>query len=104
MRFMRISSSKRGYVQTSFFTATPRSIGAGRVNRTDETRLGENGGPSRGRASHPGVSAWGSPRRSPKTPRNGGKSAVGARSGRGFSGVADYLAERAVDRDALARA
>lgn len=76
-----------------------RTARPNRSNRTAETRLRENGGPSRGRASHPGVSAWGSPRRSAKTPRNGGKSAVGARSGRGFSGVADYLAVRAVYRE-----
>ncbi len=35
----------------------------------------------RGRARHRGVSASGTPRHSPKTPRNGGKVAAGSRSG-----------------------
>ena len=43
----------------------------------------------RGRARHRGVSASGTPRHSPKTPRNGGKFAAGSRSGHGFSGAAD---------------
>jgi hypothetical protein len=38
----------------------------------------------------PEVSGSGGPGVSPKTPRNGGKFAVGSRSGHGFSGVADY--------------
>ncbi len=62
--------------------------------RTTAIGRGENGPLWRGRARHLGVSAWGSPRRSPKTPRNGGKPAADSRSGRGISGVADYMAER----------
>ncbi len=41
-----------------------------------------------------GVSASISLGHPPKTPRNGEKFAAGSRSGHGFSGVADYLAER----------
>ncbi len=70
------------WVQTGFRTAA--------IGRRESRRLW------RGRARHPRVSASGTPRHSPKTPRNGGKFAAGSRSGHGFSGVADYLAVGAV--------
>lgn len=48
---------------------------------------------------HQAVSAWDARRRSAKTPRNRGNYRAGLPSARGFSGRADWLAEREVQRE-----
>ena len=53
------------------------------------TVWGEVEGLRRGRGRRPGLSGASTPRRSPKTPRNGGKFAAGSRPGPGFTGDAD---------------
>jgi hypothetical protein len=67
--------------------------------RTASIGRGENARLRRTGASRTAVSAWDARRGSAKVPRNRGNFRAGPRCARGFSGVADWLAERAVQRE-----